>query len=87
MVQYIVDNVRVPLLGIEPVNSSAYCRIISRSYFCLDTHYINITTRNYTNQSFFEITITPSSFAASYKAKVSILSSGNATNYSGNEKH
>lgn len=86
MVQYIVDNVRVPLLGIEPVNSSAHCRIIGRSYFCLDTHYTNITTRNYTNQRFFEVTTTPS-FAASYKAKVSILSSGNATNYSGNEKH
>lgn len=67
MVQYIVDNVRVPLLGIEPVNSSAYCRIIGRSYFCLDTHYTNITTtRNYTNQRFFEVTTTPSSFAASY---------------------
>lgn len=78
---------RVPLLGIEPVNSSAYCRIISRSYFCLDTHYINITTRNYTNQRFFEVTITPSSFAASYKANESTLSSGNATNYFGSEKH
>lgn len=78
---------RVPLLGIEPVNSSAYCQIISRSYFCFDTHYINITTRNYTNQRFFEVITTLSSFAASYKAKVSILSSGNANNYFGNEKH
>lgn len=30
--------------GSNQSNSSAYCRIIGRSYLCLDTHYTNITT-------------------------------------------